>query len=457
MSHIQQALDEALTYHDLNRTGYVALLVGQESKCQTCVALPDLPAALAALDPNTNAWISQGVFRVPCRKSRYLASMGLVFSDADTYDVPELRGLSVEELLAHALAVCGKKGLPEPSTVVYSGRGLQLKWRLASPVHPQDFERWDRVQDEVCQRLQGIGADSHAKDRSRVLRVAGTMNVKSGQLARVVHFARIPVGAATQGEPGIVAYDFDALAAELLPKASAVRVEQAPDFVLTAPAGTSEPRQVTRSATPLAGEMPLVVRLAQARFDDLVALIGLRGWAGGIPAGSRDNFLFVAATLLAYLLPARCLLSEIEAFAGKFIPDWSIEQVKSSACSVLARARDAAARQRIEHGNRKVDPRYRWKTRTLVARLQILPAEQLKMKTLIGQDEGKKRDLAGHHKRNGEKRAQGAMTTRSQFMQERAKKRAQGRALRAAGKSWREVAMELGYSSAESARKSCNR
>ncbi len=86
---------------------------------------------------------------------------------------------------------------------------------------------------------------------------------------------------------------------------------------------------------------------------------------------------------------------------------------------------------------------------------QITGDEQKKLKTIIGEDEYKERDRLRDEKR---RRKAGAVT-REQYLAtvgiDAEQKRATARLLRAQGKTWAEVATEVGYKDANGARVAC--
>ncbi|BDG45437.1 hypothetical protein [Saccharococcus caldoxylosilyticus] len=70
----------------------------------------------------------------------------------------------------------GKFGLPIPSGVLYSGRGLHVYW-LIEPIFADMEElvfKWRQVQYALCDILADVGADPNATDAARVMRLAGS-------------------------------------------------------------------------------------------------------------------------------------------------------------------------------------------------------------------------------------------------------------------------------------------
>lgn len=68
---------------------------------------------------------------------------------------------------------------PAPSMITNTGRGRHAYWALLEPVGPDDLERANR------RLAHELGADTRATDAARILRPAGTLNHKRGELVAV--------------------------------------------------------------------------------------------------------------------------------------------------------------------------------------------------------------------------------------------------------------------------------
>lgn len=86
----------------------------------------------------------------------------------------DMEEITVEDALAKAAAA----GLPRPTMIVVSGRGVHLYWRLDEAI--TDLARWTALQKRLIQLL---GSDKAIHDPSRVMRVPGFMNVNGSQPA----------------------------------------------------------------------------------------------------------------------------------------------------------------------------------------------------------------------------------------------------------------------------------
>ncbi len=112
---------------------------------------------------------------------QHVWELSALYVDVDYYDVPELAGRPPEAVYEMALALLREAGIPEPSLAFCSGQGIYLVW-LHTPVGWKELPRWQDCQYRLYKLLKPLGADAHARDAARVLRVVGTTNSKNGDL-----------------------------------------------------------------------------------------------------------------------------------------------------------------------------------------------------------------------------------------------------------------------------------
>jgi hypothetical protein len=431
---------------------------GSKYKSQRSFPVDSLCAVLQALRSDydgQDTWISQAEFFAPTRRLVHLSKLGLLFADLDTYKSGITGG--PESLTEQFLRNCEVVGLPEPSIVVFSGRGLQAKWLLTSPLPQRALPRWNAVQDVINARLKDFGADAKALDASRVLRLVETVNTKSGELVRVMHHN--PAG-----------YCFDQLAKSLLPFGRGVdsvhdNLELALDdggaVVLLRPgegeAQAPRPWRDHRSATNTVGLRQFFgFQLAWDRLADLRTLAQLRlGRDGQVPDGQRDTFVFLAAVFLAQAtLDQNRFYDELRVLAKEFVPHWTNAHVQASASAALARMKAHIAGERVQFNGFEVSPRYRFRNETLVSErwLAVTGDEERQLLTIMSDGESKRRDA----ERAAQKRAAAGGLTLEQHSSSKEQKRATARLMKANGSTWAEVAAAIGYANAESARRSCN-
>lgn len=462
-------LSEPYAYHDTERGGFFSVLVQQADgrRRQRTYKLGELPGVLERINPAQDTWISQGEFFKPNRRIVNLWRMPLAFVDLDTYHVSELAARGPDFQLARLLQYCDDVNLPQPSIVVYSGRGLQVKWLFAKPVPQAALPRWQALQNELCSRLLPLGADHKARDASRVLRLVDTTNTKSSQCVRVLHQTTTVGSGGVKLSDGLVGYDFDELMDTVMPMtraelATARQEQQALREQWMAERAAREARKAQWTVVPGgkagAGNLRKFVpsELAWARLADLRKLAELRGWATeGAPAGQRDLMLFLAACFVAQAVVVPRLRDEVVELAREFTPTWSSGEIQSCVSSVLARAEKAAQGQVSEINGRTLDTRYRWRNDTLIERLGITAEEERQMGTIVSQAEVRYRGAQRKRQAREKAREEGKALSREGWLESHEQKRATARLLRAQGKTWGEVATMAGYQSADAARIAC--
>lgn len=387
----QLSLFEAEQYHDINQHGFFSLLVGSPTgKRQDSYRLSQMPVVLSMLDHSRDTWLSQAEFIRPNRRVVNLARIGLLFADLDTYRVPTLSGRSPEQLATSVLYHCADEGVPAPSLLVFSGRGVQAKWLLDSTVPRQALPRWNACQRYLVDRLAGLGADPAAKDASRVLRLVNTVNSKSGEVCRVVHVESGP-----DGQP--VRYSFEYLAEMLLPvarwgieKERQERIERR-QLQLVQGGRSSNLRGFSGR------------QLAWDRLEDLRRLAELRG---GVREGERMQHLFwrLNFLLLSGATNSAQMYHEAAALAREVDSSWAYRS--QELMTLYAKAKQYEAGEKVEFCGRQFAPLYTPRNDTLINLFQITDDEQRRLRTLISRDMAKERDRERHTAR---RRAAGAV------------------------------------------------
>jgi len=458
---IEAERSEPFLYHDAERPGFVAVLQQQPNgrKVQRCLKLAELPTGLESFYGLQDVWISQGQFYKPNRRVVNLWRMPVAFVDIDTYKLPGLASLSPESHTDRLLTWCVDQNIAPPSLVVFSGRGLQVKWLIREPVPKGTLPRWHAVQRRQNALLEGFGADSQAMDASRVLRLVDTCSSRSGERVRVLHTTTTPTHGGELLPTGVVGYDFDVLADSLLPIArvelathrEGVEARRQQDALEQA---VREARNVALSIIDSArlganvgrsgGRRLVASQLAWDRLSDLRTLARLRECEDGLPPGQRDLFVFLGACFLADACVVHELPPEVVELAREFAPTWSNEEAMSCVSSVMARARAAERGETVKFRGLEVPPKYRWRNETLVERLAVTPAEERQLRAIISRTECTRRDTERHA---AARRAAGCVP-REDWLAAIELKRQRARALRQEGWTFRGIAKELDVSPA---------
>ncbi|HIE1691477.1 replication protein [Pseudomonas corrugata] len=418
-------------YHDSNRSGFFSLLVDSRGgKRQSSHRLADMPKVLNLLDKKVDTWISQAEFIRPNRRVVNLLRLGLLFADLDTYRVPALASRKPDELAASVLFFCSDTGLPAPSILIYSGRGIQAKWLLEGTIPRQALPRWNACQRYLVDRLAHVGADSMAKDASRVLRTVETVNSKSGEVCRVVH-----VQTGTDGQP--IRYNFEYLAETLLPAARWTIEQQRQEQVETRTKKKPFLLVPGNKANNLRGFSGR--QLAWDRLEDLRKLAELRG---GVGEGSRMQHLFwrLNFLLLSGATNSKQMYHEAAALARELDPQWNSRS--KELMTLFSKARAFESGERVSFAGKDYPPLYTPKNDTLINLFGISTDEQRQLKTIICSEITLERDRARQEAR---RRAAGAVS-REAFLKAAEGRRAQAQALRTRGLSVRDIAAQMGVS-----------
>ncbi len=284
---------------------------------------------------------------------------------------------------------------------------------LHTPVPRAAMPRWNACQKRLWEALRGLGADRGAVDAARVLRMVGTIHSRANAIVEAI----------TSANP---ATPFEELARAILPVDRAelydLRIQRA---MRTKTRATVMPEGFT------------VATLWEGRLTELQALREHR-WFGTLPAGQRDEWLFMAANAMTYLVSDwRVLKREIYGLA-KYVGCWDEAEAASRFQAVLGRAMMRSRGETVEWNGQQIDPRYRFKSTTIVERLEITETEmrELGFKHLVTSD--LKRGFKRERRRERLERVD-----RGTYLGETEKRRLAALEMRNTGLSYREIADAL--------------
>lgn len=317
-----------------------------------------IPALLAAQNGQQDRYISANQFH-GWRLVRLLKSLRACYVDID--------GCTDLPLVLEALR---DAQLPPPSAVVWSGRGLHLYWFI-TPVPGQALPVWQRVQDTLIKALLAVGADPAAKDCTRVLRLVGSVNSKTGTEVR---------GLVLDPEP----YEFRHLCDEVLGHRQPGKNAAVRDIS----AARAERGERIRTGS-IYDRWHLVYR-------DLLAIAEYH-FLGGIPHGHRDKWLFLSAVALSWFANPATLRGELERQAQAWT-GLGVLDVRKAIKGPLERAEQAADGKLFDWGGVLQDPRYKFRRETLWEWMQpIVPADLAPQLRAIVSD-----DVKAQHERERE-------------------------------------------------------
>ena len=121
-----------------------------------------------------------------------LSCISVVYVDLDIYNFLGSVGNTDDELkpiVNSILETCRDAGIPDP-LLISSGRGMYAYWALSKRLKLKDEsvrKMWQCVQRRLMRALDKFGPDPKVIDLTRVLRLVGTVNEKSGATVRVLH------------------------------------------------------------------------------------------------------------------------------------------------------------------------------------------------------------------------------------------------------------------------------
>lgn len=403
-------LEEAGLYHESDSRSFLAICSQDKTGKfhQWCVKPEGLAHYLDFLEPGDrmNVWLSMGEFSRPNRRIVNLSRMGVCFLDLDTYKSPA-KNWPRHQVIAKIHDICRDGGIPSPSLIVFSGQGYQIKWLLSSYLPRAALVRWNIVQERLFELFKPLGADASAKDASRLLRLVGSTNLKSGRRVEIVGFHGKSLDTAT-------AFDFELLAKVLMPVGRG-NVKSKAQTSLAAPEQRPELKLIACDDNDSAFSKRISTRtLAWDRAEDLRALAQMRG---GIGVGMRNTYMLILACQLAlsrvikgsnFKAEARALQLEISN-DPKWLKDKDL--LKSLHARVVAHYKGV----KVEFNGRLKTPIYTYRTASIIKLLDITRDEQKQLKTLICAEEATERNTA----RERTKRRTAGVVERAEYMEQR--------------------------------------
>ncbi|TNC51100.1 hypothetical protein FHG66_05980 [Rubellimicrobium rubrum] len=340
-------------------------------------------AAETALDEPT--YLSMNRFWGPRRSDR-LAALGSLYLDLDYWRLPEWAGLAAEEMTAILESELGRCGIPLPSLVVSTGRGLAAIWLLVE-LPRAAVPRWRGGLRALIELARPLGADPACSDVSRVFRLPGTINPKNGRDVKVIGGT-------------LARYAFDPLADAIYRAAGR-------------PTRKQLKRRRERKAAKVAGEvLPPRGLESTARFRQVARdLERLRWhWCGKIPEGLRNVWLHLFGTCLTHTMEKEEIAKAVEAKAVEATPGLPPSEVRAVIQSLLRRAEGARSSVPAFDGRLH----YAGATMALMLGVSDDLAHELRLEQIYSQVERQRR-RAGREK--ARRRADGAVS-REEYLRE---------------------------------------
>ncbi|MBW6417022.1 DNA-primase RepB domain-containing protein [Celeribacter sp. PS-C1] len=321
------------------------------------------------------------------RENNNLAAVNALFVDLDYRTAIDWRGKTPDEVQAAYSAHLAAHGLPQPSIVLQTGRGVAAIW-LVQELSWTIKKRWRAALKALIELSLPFGADPACNDESRVFRIPGSINEKSGKRVRIA-------GGTLQR------YSYETLEDQIyLACGRPTRAE-----LLTR-------KEARKKRSPKNGaDMPRGLTQAQRFRQIMDDLETFRNYCGGmVPVGRRNTWLHFYATCLTYAPDAGDIEAQIANMAAIATPGLKPNDVRAT----IRQALDKASRP-TSHCVWK-DGRYSYKGSTIAERLEISPqlARDLGLQQIVPVEERKHRKAVAERARRV---AQGAVT-RDEYLAE---------------------------------------
>lgn len=305
----------------------------------------------------TNVYMSQNTYFKPSRRTENIKELTNCFIDIDCYKAKHTK----ESVIYNLEKDYFNSIIPRPNAIIDSGRGLYLQWNI-EPVPSKALGLWYAIQRYFYNKLKDFGADAAALDPTRVLRIAGTINSKTGTQVSFID-----------------QYSYTYTLRELQTYLPELKEKQAKK-------GTVR-------------YMLNEYNLFYARLLDLVRICELRNWD---MKGYRELICFLYRYWNChYVKDTEEALRQTIEFNNQFIAPLMLREV--------TRATQSAERAFLSENKR-----YKYKNDTLIELLGITEQEQTQLGTIIGQAEKNSR-------RRQNRRNEQGLTSREQSKQDRIK------------------------------------
>ena len=171
-----------LWFDEHKKAGYVAVT---DFKKQYFYGSNDIERLIDATIGKKGQYISINAFdvdwenKVFSRETARLKQIRNIAIDLDQYKL----GLTVDEVIDELKALILDDEIPEPNLVLIS-RGIQLFYTIDKGASPSLAWLAGYITEQFISKLQHVGADSNAKDMSRVMRVPNSINERNNSVVK---------------------------------------------------------------------------------------------------------------------------------------------------------------------------------------------------------------------------------------------------------------------------------
>lgn len=307
-------------------------------------------------------YLSQHSYKKPSRTIDALMTLNVLMLDLDIYKSFGFRfdGVSVDIAIQMVLARLDFYEIPRPSYIVFSGRGLQVKW-LHQPVYKSAQGEWTKAQNRLLQIMgpQGDSEDIFAVDKkaalkTQLLRLAGSIHQGSGAEVHVAWINGSDQNAKGGDLTDCKKYDFNELVANICSykytrdevktfkknlekskfwdeenKSNLARLAADRQERLALKRNKSEQQAAWEQVNRAIGSksQPGATQIWQARIQLLERLIELRHGSQKIPDGGRRHaFVWLIANAWAWILHGQ---NDIQKKISERVHVWAARHINS--------------------------------------------------------------------------------------------------------------------------------
>lgn len=136
-----------------------------------------------------DCYMSVNSFIICKRQTNFSYQINGFFVDLDYYKEPKYANCTAEELI-QIMRNDGVFDDLEPSFFVDSGNGMYVYYLLDNTINAQVKsirKLWSKTQEKLLERFSKYGVDTKVKDITRVTRLPGSENSKTGKIARLIY------------------------------------------------------------------------------------------------------------------------------------------------------------------------------------------------------------------------------------------------------------------------------
>jgi hypothetical protein len=356
LPYTPEDIQNALSLHPINSTGYVTLCNKTTRWSEINVHPSDLEYALKQFS-GIDSYISQNRFKVKKRLTATLKELNALWVDIDFYKKPDLCDKHWGYVLDLALYELHIKKIPEPNLAISSGRGLYLIWFI----EPEGIDRlpdWQKLQNHITTIMNDIGGDMASRPPTQVLRIVGSQNSKSNNRVEIVFSGND------------YRWNLDDLLYEIDIPTNKTKIESIEEIASRSKKKVSNffaPRFFTQKT------------LWALRYQEIRNIIDYR-YPYGIEEGFRDTFLFISSVALSWIVEdCQSIENEIRYLAKRCLGRFTDSDIKSTFAQSIERLNKSKNGESIVWQGTKKDPRYFYKTETIVKLLDVSIQEAINL------------------------------------------------------------------------------